>query len=371
MKLTFASPWLAIALAGLGLHIAGAQTFSVDWHTIDGGGGTSTDTVYAVTGTIGQPDAGALTDGFYKVNGGFWSVIAAVTVSGAPTLTITRAGANVIVAWPYPSTGFGLQRSSALGPASWINVTNVPTQVGSEWQVTVFAAGNQFFRLAVHDPADTVNIAANAGVITSPFVITNGVLYQPVETTLANGGRAAFNFTLVHPGTYLLIGFVNAANTGADSFFVNVDAEPQDPFMIWDVPLTSAFEQRTVTWRGEGAVPKIFNFAPGPHQIVIRGREAYALLQRVYGNAVSIKLVRVTEVNSTCGTEHIESFGRISELHPAVRLAGKSVPAAGSGRTGGHASQVRHALSQLQHSRTFRTVSRSATSDTPVDSNLT
>jgi hypothetical protein len=29
----------------------------LDWFTIDGGGGTSTGGVYAVSGTIGQPDA--------------------------------------------------------------------------------------------------------------------------------------------------------------------------------------------------------------------------------------------------------------------------------------------------------------------------
>jgi hypothetical protein len=267
-------------LAGIELVTAHAQSYSVDWYTVDGGGGTSTNAVYAITGTIAQPDAGALlTDGFYKVNGGFWSVIAAVTAPGAPTLRIIRAGANVIVARPYPSSGFGLQRSDALVPSSWVNTTNVPTQVGSEWQVTIVTAGIQFYRLAAHDPANIVSIPANAAMITSPFVTTNGVLFQPIQTTVTTGGRAAFNFTLVHPGIFLINGLVNAPDTSADSFYANIDAEPQDPFMIWDVPLTSGFEQRSVSWRGEGGVPKIFNFSQGAHQIIIRGREAYALLQ--------------------------------------------------------------------------------------------
>jgi hypothetical protein len=279
MKLIFASPWLAITVAGLGLHTAGAQNLSVDWYTIDGGGGTSTNGVYAVTGTIGQPDAGVLTDGFYQVTGGFWSVLAAVSAPGAPTLRILSAETNVIVAWPYPSSGFGLQRSDALVPTSWVNTTNLPTQVGSEWQVTIVTAGIQFYRLAAHAPADTVNLPASAAVIATPFVITNGVLYQPVQTTVTTGGRAAFNFTLVHPGIYLINGLVKAADTSADSFYANVDAEPQDPFMIWDVPLTSGFEERSVSWRGEGGVPKIFSLSQGAHQIIIRGREAYTLLQ--------------------------------------------------------------------------------------------
>ena len=35
-----------------------AQSYQIDWFTIDGGGGTSTGGVYSVSGTIGQPDAG-------------------------------------------------------------------------------------------------------------------------------------------------------------------------------------------------------------------------------------------------------------------------------------------------------------------------
>lgn len=31
---------------------------AINWHTTDGGGGTSNGGVYSVSGTIGQPDAG-------------------------------------------------------------------------------------------------------------------------------------------------------------------------------------------------------------------------------------------------------------------------------------------------------------------------
>ena len=44
--------------------ITHAQSYSIDWFTIDGGGGTSTGGVYSLSGTIGQPDAGGpLTNG--------------------------------------------------------------------------------------------------------------------------------------------------------------------------------------------------------------------------------------------------------------------------------------------------------------------
>jgi hypothetical protein len=43
---------------------ASAQTYSIDWSTVDGGG-TSTGGVYSVSGTLGQPDAGAMSGGDY------------------------------------------------------------------------------------------------------------------------------------------------------------------------------------------------------------------------------------------------------------------------------------------------------------------
>ena len=48
-----------LAVVSIQLTVSGlGQNYSIDWFTIDGGGGTSTGGVYAVSGTIGQPDAG-------------------------------------------------------------------------------------------------------------------------------------------------------------------------------------------------------------------------------------------------------------------------------------------------------------------------
>ena len=67
-----------------------AQQYSIDWYKIAGGGGTSTGGVYAVSGTIGQHDAGGpMTGGSYSLTGGFWSLITVVQTPGAPLLTIT------------------------------------------------------------------------------------------------------------------------------------------------------------------------------------------------------------------------------------------------------------------------------------------
>ena len=81
--------------------ISFAQPYSIDWYKVAGGGGTSSGGVYAVSGTIGQPDAsGPMTGGNFSLTGGFWSLISMVQTAGLPALTITHAGNSVIVSWP-------------------------------------------------------------------------------------------------------------------------------------------------------------------------------------------------------------------------------------------------------------------------------
>jgi hypothetical protein len=59
-------------LAGIALAQSG-NGYDLSWNTVDGGGHTfSTGGRYTLGGTIGQPDAGALTGGGYTLGGGFW-----------------------------------------------------------------------------------------------------------------------------------------------------------------------------------------------------------------------------------------------------------------------------------------------------------
>ncbi len=50
----------------------GPTNYEIPWHSIDGGGGTSSGENTVLKGTIGQPDAGIMTGGGYLLNGGFW-----------------------------------------------------------------------------------------------------------------------------------------------------------------------------------------------------------------------------------------------------------------------------------------------------------
>lgn len=63
---------LATATLALCAQSALAQ-YSLDWQTIDGGGGVCTAGAYTLSGTIGQPDAGLLTGGNFTLAGGFWA----------------------------------------------------------------------------------------------------------------------------------------------------------------------------------------------------------------------------------------------------------------------------------------------------------
>jgi len=78
MSKRMAAAWVAALLWGLllaGIVLAsGAQSYTISWWTVDGGGATmfSTGGNYALGGAIGQPDAGAMSSGGYTLSSGFW-----------------------------------------------------------------------------------------------------------------------------------------------------------------------------------------------------------------------------------------------------------------------------------------------------------
>lgn len=135
--------------------ISFAQSYSIDWYKVSGGGGTSTGgpmigVNYSVSGTIGQHDAGGpMTGGSYSLTGGFWALISVVQTSGTPNLTITFAGPDsVVVSWP--DTGnYTLQQNSSLAAAGgWITSGYTINTVNGTNSITVTSpTGNLFFRL--------------------------------------------------------------------------------------------------------------------------------------------------------------------------------------------------------------------------------
>lgn len=67
------------------------------------------------------------------------------TTNPAPTLGMAQSGGNLVLWWPYPSTGFLLQQNPDLTTTNWTDVTTAPTVVN---QVILSPPGsNIFYRL--------------------------------------------------------------------------------------------------------------------------------------------------------------------------------------------------------------------------------
>src|SRR5208283_364608 len=126
-----------------------AQSYSIDWYKVAGGGGTSANGQYSLSGTIGQPDAGGpMTGGSYSLTSGFWALISVMQTPGAPVLYISHSGNTVTVFWQDVS-GWSLQQNNNLAtPAGWTGSSGVTTANGTNYLNLTAPAGNLFFRLS-------------------------------------------------------------------------------------------------------------------------------------------------------------------------------------------------------------------------------
>jgi hypothetical protein len=127
-----------------------AQSYTIDWYKIAGGGGVSTNGTYQVSGTIGQVDAsGAMTGGSYSLTGGFWAIISVVQTPGVPNLVIAPNGPNSVkILWPDTGTYVLLQNSNLASPSGWVTNTSSVSTVNGTNSITITPpTGNLFFRL--------------------------------------------------------------------------------------------------------------------------------------------------------------------------------------------------------------------------------
>ena len=128
-------------------------------------------------------------------------------------------------------------------------------------------------------PDYPLSFAADSGALTAPFVAVGGIVSQSLLTSLVGSGEAVYNFTIDWPGNYVVSASLNAPSGSENSLYINVDGEPTDPLMIWDIPVTSGFTNLTANWRGNATSgppqfsPKVFALTVGTHQLYVRGRE--------------------------------------------------------------------------------------------------
>jgi hypothetical protein len=140
---------LAILALELLTGMLTAQSYSIDWHKVSGGGGTSGGGSYSLSGTIGQADASApLTGGNYSLVGGFWSLGSGSPILAAPILTITGSGTSVTISWPVAAAGYVLQTNGTLASINWGGFAGLVSSNGTNWNTVVSPAkGSSYFRL--------------------------------------------------------------------------------------------------------------------------------------------------------------------------------------------------------------------------------
>jgi hypothetical protein len=141
MKLKLAILALVLAVFCLPPSTASAQSYTIDWYKIAGGGGTSTGGTYVVSGTIGQRN--------YAVTGGFWALIQVVQTPGAPTLYVSHAG-NVVTVYWQDVAGWNLRQDGNLATsiASWPYSSTPTLTGGTNYLNLTNTTGNVFFRLS-------------------------------------------------------------------------------------------------------------------------------------------------------------------------------------------------------------------------------
>jgi hypothetical protein len=206
---------------------------------------------------------------------------------------VTNAGVGTLSGTASATAPFGVVGGGnyALSTAQvWpVTVRYSPVNMGTHNGRVIFTGGAGSTNTITGQafPVLGWTFSASGGLVSAPFTISGGYLVQNIETdgdpTTSGAGRAVYGFVITNSGNYLISAYVDAPNTGADSFHVNVDAEPVHPTMIWDIPLTVGFERRTVSWRGGGGtgVPQVFTLTAGVHKLILRGREPGVRVDRI------------------------------------------------------------------------------------------
>jgi hypothetical protein len=148
---------LVITFLGLALSttLGQAQSYTINWFTLDGGGDSSSGGSYSLNGTIGQPDAGTpMSGGVFNVSGGFWPGVTGGSVGPIPGLSIRYGTPNIVIlSWPNPSTGYVLQQTANMNApgGGWVDVAQLPVVNGAKKEVTLLVTG-RFCVFRLHRP---------------------------------------------------------------------------------------------------------------------------------------------------------------------------------------------------------------------------
>jgi uncharacterized repeat protein (TIGR01451 family) len=178
---------LALTLAA---SAAGAQPYDLSWWTVDGGGTTTaTGGSFALSGTIGQPDAGGpYTGAPYTLHSGFWALGAGGAVGPQADLSITKSD-GVASAVPGQAVTYTIVAGNAgPSPVSNATVSDVPpgSLTGVGWTCTA-SAGSSCPASGIGSINSAVNLLVGG---TATFALT-GTIAPTATGTLANTAAIA------------------------------------------------------------------------------------------------------------------------------------------------------------------------------------
>jgi len=220
--------------------------------------------------------------GNYSLTGGAsdYTYTLGSTISTEPlfvSATSSSFDAHLKVGSPAIDAGLALSQVTQ-------DIDGNPRPVGTAWDIGAY----EYTGASLPPVMPSLSFEVEAGQIVPPFTVSGGGVFQPTNTTNPMfGGAARYRFNITQPGNYIIKAAVDAPNLSADSFFINIDAEPTDPTMIWDIGATTGLEERVMSWRGAGTFdspefkPKRFALATGEHTLIIRGREADTRIDRI------------------------------------------------------------------------------------------
>jgi hypothetical protein len=177
------------------------------------------------------------------------------------------------------------------------------------------------------DPVTLTLNTNQASSITDPFINISGSVFQ--YKTSATPGRLQFDFSLPEGGDYSISGLVNAPSQGSNSFYINVDDEPDTKVETngWYIPTTGGYENRFVNWGGDFnygvrdsngiSVPKFFTLSSGSHKLIIKNREegtafrSFDLIKKG-GSTSSVPATQTPTNTGSSGSTSEGSSGSIS-----------------------------------------------------------
>lgn len=131
------------------------------------------------------------------------------------------------------------------------------------------------------------------GIIIPPFYLDPAqALLQDADSVFpTDGGSVNYPLNVTATGNYTIQGLVDFPSLGANSFFLNIDAQPDSTQQFTSAFITfdSLFEWRPVTNSPfTSGFPRVFSLTSGAHTLVLRGREAGARVKAFTITALAI-----------------------------------------------------------------------------------